>query len=448
MQSIEGFDFFPLSFNRDGNLEQPGQFDELREHVQTSGATEAIFLAHGFRNSAIDATGLYTNFLKTFRVHMSRPELRDKLAGRKFAVAGVYWPSLAFQETFGTGEGSVMSADPSLAQMEAARAQLEQLKQTEASPELKSKLDEASKLLPRVETDPDAQDKFVTLVLSLLKDGDSDPTEGLPQIRSKPGSELFEKLSTPIILPTKRADSDGGAMGMGEMFIPGGDGGAQSFGSLVSSAAGRVGQFLNFTTWYVMKERSGTVGGNGVAKAVRDLKTAKPTLKIHLVGHSLGGRLMAACAKSLAQPPKVQPDSLTLLEAAFSHYGFSDNNGQGTPGFFRAVIDNKVVKGPFVATFSYQDTVVGQAYAISSRLAGDNVKAIGDANDPFGGIGRNGAQKTAESAVAAFHAPGSVYTFKPGVVNCIDGSGGFIKDHGDVTNENVTYVFASAVAAT
>ena len=93
---------------------------------------------------------------------------------------------------------------------------------------------------------------------------------------------------------------------------------------------------------------------------------------------------MAACARSLAVPPAVQPDSLTLLEAAFSHYGFSDDNGQGQhqPGFFRSVVTSRVVKGPLIATYSVQDTVVGLVYAIASRLAGDNVQAIGDAGDP------------------------------------------------------------------
>ena len=57
-----------------------------------------------------------------------------------------------------------------------------------------------------------------------------------------------------------------------------------------------------------------------------------------------------------------------------------------------------MVKGPFVSTFSAQDTVVGRAYSIMSRLAGDNTREIGDASDEFGGIGRNGPLKTDEVA--------------------------------------------------
>ena len=201
-------------------------------------------------------------------------------------------------------------------------------------------------------------------------------------------------------------------------------------------------------TWYTMKARSGTVGANGVAKAVRALKEAVPNIRLHLVGHSLGGLLMAACAKTLCDDPKLQPASFTLLEAAFSHYGFSSNNAQNTPGFFRAVLHQELVKGPFVSTFSAQDTVVGTIYAIASRLADQNVEAIGDASDMFGGIGRNGAQKTAEAVLQPLHAVGKPYTFQAGQILCLDGSGGLIKDHGDVRNPVVTWAFVSAAAQT
>jgi hypothetical protein len=157
---------------------------------------------------------------------------------------------------------------------------------------------------------------------------------------------------------------------------------------------------------------------------------------------------MAACAKALCDPPKVQPDSLTLLEAAFSHFGFSPDNGHGNAGFFRDVIVKHIVKGPFVSTFSAQDTVVGKAYSIMSRIAGDNTREIGDASDEFGGIGRNGPLKTTEVASSPLHSPGTAYNYQIGVINNLDGSGGLIKDHSDVTSEAVTYAFASAVART
>ncbi len=144
----------------------------------------------------------------------------------------------------------------------------------------------------------------------------------------------------------------------------------------------------------------------------------------------------------------MRPDSLSLLEAAFSHYGLSPNNGKGAVGFFRDVITQQLVKGPLISTFSYQDTVVSIAYAISSRLAGDNVKQVGDKDDEFGGIGRNGTQLTPEANGQPLAQVGDHYVFGVDVVNNLDGSGGAIKNHGDVTNPRVTYAVACSVAQT
>jgi hypothetical protein len=457
MESVHGFDFFRLKLDAAGKLQESQPFEELKQRANAAGATDAILIAHGFRNDENDATGLYTEFLGTFRENLSRPEFQPALGARKFVVAGIYWPSKPFPESFQSAqpaEGSVQGLDEGIAEKQAVKAQLEELK-SDASPAQKQRIDSAIRLLDQVEGSTKAQDQFVDHVLSLLDDSPPDPTEGLDEIRAKDGSELLDALRAPIRLPTvAAADDEGGAMAVDAAFMPGaGEGGTQGVASFFGSIFGRIGQFLNLTTWYQMKNRSGVAGDQGTAQAVRDLKASRPSLKIHLVGHSLGGRLMAACAKSLAAP-KLQPDSLSLLEAAFSHYAFSPDNGRGAQGkplqgFFRAVIDAQVVKGPLVSTFSAQDTVVGTVYAIASRLAEDDVQAVGDANDPFGGIGRNGAQKTREALVDVLHAVGTPYgKLQTGKVICLDGSGGLIKNHGDVRNSLVTYAVASAIAQT
>lgn len=405
MEQLHGFAFVPLRFDANGRLTSPDTWTELKQQ----NATDVILLAHGFRNDEADARELYGGFLRTFRENLERVDLSQ----RTFVVGGVLWPSKSFRESF----GSVQSLDDEAS----ARQQLEELKQEISGPQ-RLKLAEAEALLPQLEDDPENQDRFVDLVLSTLAFTDLGREEGLQQIRAQVGSELLDKLRFPVILPTEQDDSEGGALGIG---------------SFAGSIFGRVGQFLNMTTWYLMKERSGIVGANGVAQCVRELKQ-----RVHLVGHSLGGRLMASCAKSLAQNPKTQVDSLMLLQAAFSHFGLSAG------GYFCDILDAHVVKGPLVTTFSFQDTVVGLAYAIASRLAGDNVKAIGDRNDPFGGIGRNGPVNLVEAVEDRLHAPGAIYSFRPGVVLSLDGSGGLIREHGDVTNAHVTYAFASAVAHT
>ena len=420
MPTVEGFDFFPLAFDENGTLQSREQFEALTTRARS--ATDVVFIAHGFRNDENEATGLYTRFLGTLRANLARPEFRA-LANRQFVFAGVYWPSKPFRESYGDSPSGTRGLESPSATLADARAQLEELKD-DATPAQRQDLDLAIALLPTLENNPPAQNEFVKLVWSLLETSNTDATEGLPQIRSRSGEEILARLSPPA-----------GA-------------GTRGIGDLGGRIAGGVGQFLNLTKWYVMKDRSGTVGATGVAEAVRSLRASCPDVRIHVVGHSLGGRLAASCAKALGTSPKVPLDSLMLLEAAFSHFGFSTDNGHGTAGFFRDVIDQQVVKGPFVSTFSAQDTVVGKAYSLMSRLAGDNTRGIGDERDEFGGIGRNGPLKTSEVATVKLNSAGTPYQFKDRVNNNLDGSGGLITNHSDVTNEAVTYAFASAMLRT
>ena len=165
------------------------------------------------------------------------------------------------------------------------------------------------------------------------------------------------------------------------------------------------------------------------------------------MGHSLGARTMTACCQSLASLGGRPIDSLSLLQAAFSHFGFSRTQRSHRPGFFRDVIARKAVRGPMISTFSKADRILGLTYAAASRLAHDRLQKIGDATDPYGGIGHNGAQLTPESAIQPLQRAGQPYSLASGIVTCLDGSGGLIGSHGDVTNSHVTYAIASAIGA-
>jgi hypothetical protein len=421
METIAGFDFFSLTFDDDGRLKAASDLQHLVAHAEAHAATDAVLIAHGFRNDTQDATGVYTRFLTTLRAHLDSPRFVHSLAGRRFVVGGIYWPSKPFRETFGDGGSGTRSLGGGPETMRAqVLDELEDLKRSQGSAKQRRNLDRAMALVPKLETDRKAQDKFVSLVLGVLDDDADDPTEGLEAIRARPGSEVLARIAD----------------------------GERGIGDAAGAIFGRVGQLLNVTTWYLMKTRSGTVGAAGVADVVRALKTSRPSMRVHLVGHSLGGRLMAGCIKALSADPIVRPDSVMLLEAAFSHFGFSADNGKGEAGYFRDALVRNVVKGPFLSTFSHEDTVVGKAYAIASRLAGDRTRDLGDSTDPFGGIGHNGSQRTAEAVSAALQPPGGSYAFRPGVLTNLNGSGGLIKDHSDVTNEAVTYAFATAVTMT
>lgn len=454
MERISSFDFISLHADQHGRPVSPRAVDDVVNAAASARYTDVVFIAHGFRNSEEEAENLYARFAAGFDAHRARPELAGALGDRTYLFVGVIWPSKKFSEVADMDGGGVQSlndpaAGDSTYDRDAAQAELEAFVQDMPEPE-RMRVRAAFDALMEHEDDAASQDRFVDAVLRSVPFDDADGTEGLEQIRSRSGAEVLASLATPIFLPTVQSDDEGGVSSVS--FEPEADsGGVLMVGGFFRSVAGRVGQLLNMGTWYTMKKRCGDVGERVVADTVRRISaTAGPArVRVHLVGHSLGGRLMASAAKALAASPVVPVASLTLLEAAFSHYGFSAHAERaGKPGFFRPVLDGNVVRGPLISTFSYQDTVVGKAYSIASRLAGDSVKAVGDKNDKFGGIGRNGAQQTAEVTQHVLQPVGGNYRYVQGTVNDIDGSGGGILNHGDVTNERVTYAFAAAMAGT
>jgi pimeloyl-ACP methyl ester carboxylesterase len=197
-----------------------------------------------------------------------------------------------------------------------------------------------------------------------------------------------------------------------------------------------------------MKSRAGTVGGNGVAVMLTRLRSERPDLRLHLVGHSFGGRLVTAAAHVL--PANTKAVSMSLLQAAFSHNALSGEFGDGKrkeKGFFRAVIADQRVSGPIIITHTKNDRAVGVAYPLASRIAGQNAAALGDQNDPYGGMGRNGAQATEEARNnnATLGLPGTKYSFAPGKVHNVLSD--VITGHSDVARIEVAYAVLSVAGA-
>jgi hypothetical protein len=89
--------------------------------------------------------------------------------------------------------------------------------------------------------------------------------------------------------------------------------------------------------------------------------------------------------------------TMMLLQAAFSHNGLAEKFDGKHDGAFRTVLRDGRISGPLLITHTKRDKAVGIAYPLASRLARDAAAAFGDANDPYGGIGRNGARRTPEA---------------------------------------------------
>jgi pimeloyl-ACP methyl ester carboxylesterase len=215
----------------------------------------------------------------------------------------------------------------------------------------------------------------------------------------------------------------------------------------VSGIRAGAQRLLNYATYWQMKNRAGVIGQGGVNDLVRGIRDAHPNIKLHLVGHSFGARLVTAATLGPAGTQPIRPASLTLLQPAFSHYGFAQRYDGANDGFFRAVVGSGLVGGPIVVTYSSHDEAIGTLYPLASLVAGQVASALGDKDDPHGGMGRNGAQKTPEAADGVLLAVGGEYAFVAGPVFNLR-SDDVIKNHGDIANDEVAYALLRAVAVT
>ncbi len=153
------------------------------------------------------------------------------------------------------------------------------------------------------------------------------------------------------------------------------------------NAAGLLSAGVEATSYYLMKERAAEVGAGGVAPLVRMLKQVSPETEVHLAGHSFGARLATAAVMALGQDSGAAlVDTMMLLQAAFSQFAFSPG------GFFRPVVERRMVRSSIAVTHTVHDRAVGLAYPFASMLKKQNASGLGGPNDPYGGLGANGAR--------------------------------------------------------
>lgn len=426
--------YFETEIDKNGNLVNPSQVQDILNFLKTQGnAIKDLFvMSHGWNNDETDARSLYESFFTQFCNTLAQ-NAGPGVTAQQCAVIGILWPSKKFADASVTAGGAAgLAADPNLI------AALDQLAAI-VGPEQAAQIEKAKALLPSLEDDPEAQKSFADAVRSLLPNT-RDNEEGVQHLFEMDGDDLLDQLSHPLPMASATNDEGGGAASIGMIDSGDEEGSAQSLSSILAGIKGGAMRLLNYTTYYLMKDRAGQVGRGGVAQMLQKIQAAFPGLRIHLIGHSFGCRVVTSAAATISQPVA----SMTLLQAAFSHNSFSpDFDDTHQPGGFRAVIAQKKISGPLVISHSIKDTAVGLAYAIASRLARQNASAIGDANDPYGGLGRNGAQHTPEATDGDLQAVGSPYSFAAGKIANLKADT-IIQEHSDIVHPEVAYALITA----
>jgi hypothetical protein len=432
MNNIADIPYFEVEFDKRGGIQRDLNF--------AGGFTDLFVISHGWNNDAAEARTLYTKFFTNFA---KLADAQFNMAAMKPAIIGVFWPSKAFNETLaisgGEAGGTAAAGGPPRGQ-DRVEQKLDELKHLFNTPDEQRILGEAKQLVSALQDQGTARRKFVQKIRSLVDAGAVTNEDGSEAFFNNDEDELMEALSLhPAAVRARDDDNDDG--GAAIAAVPSARKQLDEVvaaGNFASGFFNAAVNLLNYTTYYEMKKRAGTVGANGLAKVID--RVAATADSVHLIGHSFGGRLVTAAAAHMTTK-KVK--SLTLLQAAFSHNGFSASMN----GVFRTVVQDRKIQGPIVITHSNQDRAVGIAYPLASRLNRDDRLALGDANDRFGGIGRNGAQQMAPGEtvpLSMLDGQGS-YSFAAGKIFNLNGDA-VITGHGDVFREPCALAVLSAVA--
>jgi Serine hydrolase len=441
MNDIAGISYTAARFDKDGVALNK------QEITLPKDTTDVIVVSHGWNNTEEQAEQqLYIPLFTNFAAVAS-----NELQNKKIAIVGVIWPSKRFTDVVdaavaeqgpGGGAGFGMS---STAADETIKAKLDVIA-TMFDKKAAKKITAAKNQIGKLESDLDARRKFVDELRSLLDESAAHEEDNSTLFFKLDGSVMLEKLKMPTPLVSSGGGGGGGAASLGAHPKTTPAGGAAGLGDIFSGIKSGAIRFLNYLAYYEMKKRAGTVGQNGVGPLLDRL--ADKVQRIYLVGHSFGCRVVTAAAAT-STTDKLQ--SMLLLQAAFSHNGFSKSMN----GFFRSVVENQRIKGPIVVTYTPNDRAVGIAYPVASRLSGTVASAFGDVNDKFGGLGRNGAQKMESGEVVQgvdrLLAVGGSYSWQSGHFHNLEGSKYIIDPsggdaHGFVTGKEVAWVISRAMA--
>jgi hypothetical protein len=443
------FPYFPLAFNKDGAIVDQTQFAAVLSAVAPAapgGAiTDLIVISHGWNNDMPEAESLYTSIFNQIAgvLPLKNPAC-DAVRAKRVAVVGILWPSKKFDDSSLIAGGAAAMGDGTA---DATQA-VDRLSELLDSPDAAQALGRAKSLIPKLGDSIDARDEFGRLIRAFMPHDANDEEPVIdPSLFTLSGDELLRRMSRPVrdVGPTTSAGGTGGAASYDA-------GGAAGLGDWFGKVADGARNLANLVTYYQMKNRAGAIGQSGVRDVLQRIRDDRPAsgpgaLALHLAGHSFGCRLVTAATAGPEGAAPLPVTSLVLLQAAFSHYGFALAYDGTHDGFFRRVVtDPAYVTGVIAITFTAKDKAVGLAYPLASRLARQIAAAFGDANDPYGGLGRNGAQKTPGAKVVTLSAPGAAYSFAARGIYNLD-SNQIIGGHSDLAHPEVAYALLSAMAA-
>jgi hypothetical protein len=410
-------DLYLLRYAEDGRLLSTETERILKNSLD--GVTEVYLFSHGWNNTFADASSNYLKFVTGYQGQRAQFNLPAPSDYQPLLI-GVIWPSTSFVLPWESGP-AIAAESP----VEAARTE-EMLR------------------LVTAQVGQDAGGRLAELV---------DGSSGLDEDQARTAAEIVidglpftdaEGGSTP---PTVDELLEAWAALDGEAPVPADPNDFGEPGAPVAAdpkAAGFFNKFdprnlLRMGTVWLMKDRAGKVGGHGVAPLVGHLLGNSPA-RLHLVGHSFGGRVVLS---SIAMAPLPRPArSMLLLEPAVNRWCFAEKLPSRGSGGYQPVLDR--VELPILSTFSKYDMPLTQAFQLAVRgssLGEPKIAAMGD-TDRYGALGGYGPAGLGDlgDVQPAIKAGAAKYAFPAGKeVIAVDGGVDIdgkpaIGGHSDVNN--------------
>jgi hypothetical protein len=411
---IAGLNYYELDFNADGTLGSDGG---LPQAVQAGGIQDVFVLSHGW-NCGVDSARSMYNGMFTLLAGM----IPDRL-GTSIAV-GIIWPSLLFPDD----DPATAPPTPSTGQQLAAAL-------APAFPQQQQNVATLGQLLDQRPQDSASLEQFHTLASGLVTSPPLAPEDAGPQ----------------AAITADTAAVFGNAAAMSKTPASSAQGIPNPFTSLWNGAE----QVLRTTSYYEMKNRAGVIGRNGLGPMIGQLAVAKPGIRVHMMGHSFGARLVSFALSGL--PPAATGANspvrtLHLIQGAFSHYSFANpvpNFLVTGPGALSAFAGN--INGPLLATFSAADRACGWWYPAASMLAHQDAESVDDLATQWGAMGHDGYQQSPPGTTITLAAQGTEYNFQPGSFYLLDANAVICADlspfsgaHSDIQHAQVIWPIVDA----
>ena len=450
--TIAGLPFWQLTFDKDGDIDQAATRAVVDE-IMSKRVTDLVVFSHGWNSSQATARRLYERFFETMA-----PQLAQATRPTTAGFVGVFWPSQRWSDEpipdfadrdadSGSGGGGAAGLEPAggeivLSDPRLDPQTLDQLK--ELFPTGADQLDRMAELLAGEPTAAAVSDFFNQMkdFAAVTSEG-TDDGEGDTPSDTGAGPRMLEDEDTELFQRYVDGLSESGVVV--EDFA----GGAAGIGSGLAKIWHGAKEALRQLTYWQMKNRAGVVGKNGLGRFVARLHGTAPQVRVHLVGHSFGARVVSYALAGLPDSASPSPvKSVTLLQGAFSHYAFADPhpfdaNRKGALAGRLSRID-----GPLTVCFSTHDGAVGTFYPLASLAARDDSAALIKPSVRWGGMGADGAQGV-NADVATIQAVGGSYPFGDGKALNIDASD-VVKNgpapigaHSDIVHPELTWVVLS-----